>query len=158
MKALKIVTALSFLFVVALTSDNSMYAANEAAQDSAVVTNDQNEKELFNRLEKGLVHNLNSDVKGVVESSLYNAISYKIEYPEFDSDQVKEVISRIVLEAEGHSLRYKAYLTLAYYKTPSQFDSPETLLSILDYKHQNGIFFYLQEEVQSDQFTSNINN
>lgn len=157
MKALKIVTAISFLFVASLTSDSGIYAASDAAQDSAAVT-DLNEKELFNRLERGLVHNLKSDVKGVIESSLYNAISYKIEYPEFDSEKVKEIISRIVLEGESHSLRYKAYLTLAYYKTPSKFDSPETLLSLLDYKHQDGIFFYLQEKVQTDQFTSNINN
>ncbi len=157
MKAIRIVTAVSFVLITSLSAASELIAASDAAEDSVVVTNVQNEKELFNRLEKGLVNNLNSNIKGVVESSLYNAISYKVAYPEFDSKKVKEIISRIALEGDSHSLRYKAYLTLAYYKHPSQFDSPETLLSMLDYKHQDGIFFYLQDTVQTDQFTSNIN-
>ncbi|MDX1642649.1 MAG: hypothetical protein R3220_13185 [Balneolaceae bacterium] len=157
MKALKIVTTVSFLLVASLSAGSTLFAASDAAEDSVVVTKTQNEKELFNRLEKGLVYNLKSDITGVVESSLYNAISYKVAYPEFDSKKVKEILNRIALEGDSHSLRYKAYLTLAYYKHPSQFDSPETLLSVLDYQHQNGIFFYLQDRVQTDQFTSNIN-
>lgn len=157
MKALKIVTAVSFLLVASLSTASGLYAASDAVEDSVVVTKVQNEKELFNKLERGLVYNLNSNVKGVVESSLYNAISYKVAYPEFNSKKVKEIISRIALEGNSHSLRYKAYLTLAYYKHPGQFDSPEALLSMLDYKHQDGIFFYLQDKVQTDQFTSNIN-
>lgn len=157
MKAIRIVTAVSFVLITSLSAASELIAASDAAEDSVVVTNVQNEKELFNRLERGLVYNLNSNVKGVIESSLYNAISYKVAYPEFDSKKVKEIISRIALEGDSHSLRYKAYLTLAYYKHPSQFDSPETLLSMLNYKHQDGIFFYLQDTVQTDQFTSNIN-
>ncbi|WP_234571507.1 hypothetical protein [Rhodohalobacter sp. 614A] len=157
MKALKIVTAVSFLLVASLSAASSLFAASDVAEDSVVVAKFQNEKELFTKLERGLIYNLNSNVKGVVESSLYNAINYKIAYPEFDSQKVKELISRIALEGESHSLRYKAYLTLAYYKHPSQFDSPEALLSMLDYKHQDGIFFYLQDKVQTEQFTSNIN-
>lgn len=158
MKALKIVTAVSFLLVANISAASELVAATDAAEDSVVVTNQQNEKELFDRLETGLVYNLNSHVAGVVEAALYNAVSYKIAYPEFDSKKVKENISRIALEGDSHSLRYKAYLTLAYYKSPGQFASPEALLSMLDYKHQDGIFFYLQDIVQTDQFTSNINN
>lgn len=158
MKALKIVTAVSFLLIASVSAASELFAVSDVAEDSVVVTKTQNEKELFNRLEKGLINNLTSNVTGVVESSLYNAISYKVAYPEFDSRRVKEIISRIALEGDSHSLRYKAYLTLAYYKAPGQFDSPETLLSMLDYQHQNGIFFYLQDKVQTDQFTSNIKN
>lgn len=157
MKALKIVTAVSFLFVASFAVANEVSADNSVAKDSTAVANVENEKELFNKLEKGLIYNLNSNTKGVVESSLYNAINYKIAYPEFSSVRVESILNRIAVEGESHSLRYKAYLTLAYYKNQDQFDSPETLLSMLDYKHQNGIFFYLQDKVQSEQFTSNYN-
>lgn len=156
MKALKIVTAVSFLLVASLSVESELFADTGAAEDSVVVTNVQNEKELYNKLEKGLVFSLNSDVKGVIESSLYNAINFKIAYPEFTSERVERILSKIAREGENHSLRYKAYLTLAYYKNQDQFDSPETLLSILDYKHQDGIFFYLQDTVQNEQFTSNL--
>lgn len=156
MKALKIVTAVSFLLVASLSTSSELFAASGAAEDSVVVTKLQNEKELFNKLETGLIYNLNSNVKGVVESSLYNAVNYKIAYPEFTSERVNAILTRIAKEGDSHSLRYKAYLTLAYYKNQSQFDSPETLLSLLDYKHQDGIFFYLQDTVQTEQFTSNL--
>lgn len=157
MKALKIVTVVSFLVVASFAVANEVSADNSAAKDSTAVASVENEKALFNKLEKGLIYNLNSNIKGVVESSLYNAINYKVAYPEFSSERVESILNRIALEGESHSLRYKAYLTLAYYKNQDQFDSPETLLSMLDYKHQNGIFFYLQDKVQSEQFTSNYN-
>lgn len=156
MKALKIVTTVSFLLVATLFTANNTFADTGAAEDSVVVTNVQNEKELFNKLEKGLINGLKSNVKGVVESSLYNAISFKVAYPEFDSRRVKEIISTIAKEGDNHSMRYKAYLTLAYYQNQNQFDSPETLLSLLDFKHQDGIFFYLQDKVQTEQFTSKL--
>lgn len=157
MKAIKIVTAVSFLLVASLTLTGDLFADNSAATDSVVVAKHQNEKELFNKMEKGLIYSLNSDVKGVVESSLYNAVNYKIAYPKFSSARIEQILSRIAREGDSHSMRYKAYLTLAYYKNQDQFDSPETLLSLLDYKHQNGIFFYLQDEVQNEQLTSNLN-
>jgi hypothetical protein len=157
MKALKIVTAVSFLLMASIAVASEVPADNSAATDSTAVANAENEKALFDRLEKGLIHNLNSDVKGVVESSLYNAVNYKIAYPEFNSERVNEILARIVNEGETHSLRYKAYLSLAYYKNPDRFGSPKALLTLLDYRHESGIFFYLQEIVQSDQFTSKIN-
>ena len=157
MKAIKIVTAVSFLLVASLTVASDLFADNSAAEDSVVVAKHQNEKELFNKMEKGLIYSLNSNVTGVVESSLFNAVNYKIIYPEFSSARVEQILSRIAREGDNHTLRYKAYLTLAYYKNQDQFDSPETLLSLLDYKHQNGIFFYLQDEVRNEQLTSNLN-
>ncbi|MDR9366019.1 MAG: hypothetical protein RI575_11810 [Balneolaceae bacterium] len=157
MKALKIVTAVSFLLFASIAVANDVSTDQSVANDSTAVANVENDKALFNRLEKGLINNLNSRITGVVESSMYNAINYKVEYPEFSSDRVEAILNRIAVEGESHSLRYKAYLTLAYYKNQDQFDSPEALLSLLDYKHQDGIFFYLQDKVQTEQFTSKIN-
>lgn len=157
MKALKIVTVVSFLFMASFAVASEVSADNTVAEDSTAVAKVENEKALFNKLEKGLIYNLNSNITGVVESSLFNAINYKVAYPEFSSERVEGILNRIALEGESHSLRYKAYLTLAYYRNQDQFDSPEALLSMLDYKHQNGIFFYLQDKVQSEQFTSTFN-
>lgn len=157
MKALKIVTVVSFLFMASIAVASEVPADDTVAKDSTAVATVENEKALFNKLEKGLIDNLNSRITGVVESSMYNAINYKIAYPEFSSERVEGILNRIAVEGESHSLRYKAYLTLAYYKNQDQFDSPETLLSLLDYKHQDGIFFYLQDKVQTEQFTSKIN-
>jgi len=156
MKALKLVTAVSFLFVASIAVASEVPVENVQATDSTAVATNQSNDELFDKMEDGLIYSLNSRVRGVVESSLYNAVSFKIEYPAFSSERVESILNRIAVEGDNHSLRYKAYLALAYYKNQNQFDSPDTLLSMLDYKHQNGIFFYLQDKVQSDQFTSNI--
>lgn len=157
MKALKIVTAVSFLLFASTAVASEVPADNTVAKDSTVVTSIENEKALFNKLETGLIYNLNSNVHGVVESSLYDAVNFKITYPEFNSERVKEILARMAKEGDSHTLRYKAYLTLAYYQHPDQFGSPEALLSLMDYKYGDGIFFHLQTIVQANQFTSIIN-
>jgi hypothetical protein len=158
MKALQVVTAVVFLTFAGLAATIQSVALQPANTDSAVVTHQVNNDndELFERFETSLVYGLSSDVIGVVESSIYNAINYKVAYPEFASGQVEEMLNRVAVEGENHSLRYRAYLALAYYKNQSEFDSPDELLSLLDYSYQDGIFFYLQETVQSGQFTSNV--
>ncbi|MCC5941183.1 MAG: hypothetical protein JJU37_06525 [Balneolaceae bacterium] len=155
MKALKLVITAAIFMASALF--NAVEASNAATNaDSTVVTTSMSEK-TFDRLETGLLYGMSSDVIGVVESSLFNAIQIKVTYPEFTSEAVEAELSRIVKEGNAHSLRYKAYLTLSYYLTPSEFDSPEVLISLMDNSYQNGIFFHLQEKVQSDQFTSKYN-
>ncbi|TVR19196.1 MAG: hypothetical protein EA391_01190 [Balneolaceae bacterium] len=150
MKALKLVITAAIFMVSAFT--NAVEASNA---DSTVVTTMS--AETFDRLETGLLFGMSSDVTGVVESSLFNAVHIKIAYPEFISEAVEAELARIAIEGNSHSLRYKAYLTLNYYRTPSEFGTPEVLLSLLDNSYQNGIFFYFQERVQSEQFTSTHN-
>ncbi|MDR9366020.1 MAG: hypothetical protein RI575_11815 [Balneolaceae bacterium] len=157
MKALKIVIAVSFLLVASIAVANDLSTDQPVAKDSTAVTSVENEKALFNKLETGLINNLNSNVNGVVESSLYNAVNFKITYPEFNSERVKEILARMAKEGDSHTLRYKAYLTLAYYQQPDQFGSPKALLSLMDYKYDDGIFFHLQTIIQANQFTSKIN-
>ncbi len=155
MKALKLVITAAIFMASAFI--NAVEASNAATNaDSTVVTTSMSE-ETFDRLEAGLLFGMSSEVLGVVESSLFNAIQIKVAYPEFTSKAVEAELSRIAKEGNGHSLRYKAYLTLNYYRAPSEFDSPEVLISLLDNSYQNGIFFHLQERVQSEQFTSKHN-
>ena len=155
MKALNIViTAVIFTFA-SITASQS-FAMSSANNDSTVVTKQASKDILFDRFEKGLIFGLSSDVQGVVESSIYNAVNYKIAYPEFTSVKVIEELNRVALNGVNHSVRYRAYLALAYYKNQSDFDSPDTLISLLDHKNQDGIFFYLQDEIQDGKFTSNM--
>jgi hypothetical protein len=152
MKALKIAGIGMIFIALAFTSQQT--AAHSTGQDSTVVTTLNNEK-LFDRFEESLLHGLSSDVTGVQESALFNAVNFKIEYPEFTSEKVEEKLNKMTVQGDNHSLKYKAFLVLTYYKNTEQFDSPDTLLSLLDYTYQDGIFFFLQEKVQSDQLTSN---
>ncbi len=156
MKALHVVTTVVVFTLAGLAASVQSAAQNQAKNETATVTQQANTDELFERFETSLVYGLSSDVLGVVESSIYNAINYKIEYPEFNSDKVELKLSRIATEGANHSLRYRAYLALAYYSNQSDFDSPESLLALLDHSYQDGIFFYLQETIQSEQFSLTI--
>lgn len=155
MKALNIVIAIVILTFASTTASLS-FAMSSANSDSTVITKQANTEILFDRFEKGLKFGLSSDVIGVVESSIYNAIHYKIAYPEFNSVNVIGELNRVAVSGANHSVRYRAYLALAYYKNQSDFESPVTLLSLLDHKNQDGIFFYLQDEIQGGKFTSNM--
>lgn len=152
MKALNVVISVLVITIagLVLTGQSNAFISN----DTTAVTQNAND-ELFSKFERGLVSGLSSDVTGVVESSIYNAMNYKIAYPEFNSSRVEDKLYNVAVDGSSHSVRYRAYLTLTYYRNPGQFNSPDELLSLLDYKHKDGIFFYLQETVNSDQFTSN---
>tara|TARA_R100001143_G_scaffold52481_2_gene47685 strand:+ start:55868 stop:56335 length:468 start_codon:yes stop_codon:yes gene_type:complete len=155
MKAGNIVIAVVIFTFASITASQS-FAMSSANNDSTVVTKQANKDKLFDRFENGLIFGLSSDVLGVVESSIYNAVNYKIAYPEFTSVKVVEELNRVAINGDNHSVRYRAYLALAYYKNQSEFESPNKLLSLLDHKNQDGIFFYLQDEIHEGKFTSNM--
>lgn len=155
MKAGNIVIA-AVIFTFASITASQSFAMSSATNDSTVVTKQANKDILFDRFENGLIFGLSSDVLGVVESSIYNAVNYKIAYPEFNSVKVVEELNRVAVSGVNHSVRYRAYLALAYYKNQSDFESPNSLLSLLDHKNQDGIFFYLQDEIHNGKFTSNM--
>jgi hypothetical protein len=157
MKALNVVITVITISLAGLFMTVNSDAAALAEDDSTVFTQYGDKNALFNKFEKGLVFGLSSDVQGVVESSVFNAVNYKVAYPDFTSEKVEERLNKVALEANNHSVRYKAYLALAYYKNQEEFKSPDELLAMVDHNNQNEIFFYLQETIQSDQFTSNLN-
>ena len=154
MKTLQTVIFTIILSIAASAAMGQSTEAYEAGQDSIEVTQTINKSVLFDRFEKGLLVNLNSEVRGIVESALFNAVNYKVAYPEFDSERVEDELYEVAVNGDNHMLRYKAYLALAYYKNQDQFDSPETLTAILKGQSKDNIFFYLQEKIQSDQYTS----
>lgn len=113
--------------------------------------------EHFRNLENAVLFGLQSDVHGVVESALFNAVSYKIVYPQFSSKRVLGRLSKIALEGPSHSLRFKAYLALEYYQNQDEFKEPAALTGYIDLRDQNRVFYYLQDEVQETSVTVSNN-
>lgn len=155
MKALQVVTIIVTLTLVLFTSLQAQ-AMDVTKNDSTVVAEQVNNDKLFEQFETGLTYGLSSDVLGVIESSIYNAVNFKIAYPDFNSEKVVEDLYRVAYEGSNHSIRYRAFLALAYYNNQSEFENPDSLLSLLDYQYQDGIFYYLQETIRGVQFTSNM--
>jgi hypothetical protein len=133
------------------------YTAPLQASNTQVVSPDSttNSTHSFEMLEKSLLYGLTSDVNGVVESALFNAVNYKVVYPEFFSERLVTTLNQIALEGRTHTLRYKAFLTLTYYRDQDKFKSPSYMVDLIDVKDQNRVFYYLQDEIQTAQFTSN---
>lgn len=154
MKTLKTLTTAGIFLLTGVFLANEAAALNTAHTDTTVVAKTTNEKELFSTFEEGILYGLDSDVTGIVESTLYNAVSYKIAYPEFGSEKVISEINKVALEGATHTLRYKAYLTLAYYKNQDQFDAPESMITKLNVRDKNQVFYSLQDQVQAEQFTA----
>ena len=154
MKTLRIITTTVIISLLSITA-SELLANSSAEADSVSQATQQVDEKLFETLEKSALFGLSSDVRGIVESTLYNVVDYKVKYPAFESEDLVQRISEIALEGENHSLRYKAYLALSYYQNQNEFGTQEELLSLLDNTNQDRIFYYLQEQVQSGQFTSN---
>lgn len=152
MKILKAALTTLALFALSFTATAPVLA--EQLSDTETVTETKTDKEIYKNLEKSLLFGLSSDIIGVVESTLYNAVTFKVTYPEFNSMRVLEEVSKVALEGENHNLRYKAYLALTYYQNQDRFDSKQNLSAMMDTRNQDKIFFYLQDEVQADQLTS----
>lgn len=147
MKPLKLIILTLIITLGSLTSavkaESFIYSA---ADTTALLVEEQIAQN--ERIEEILLYGLSSETPGVVESVLFNTIHYKMKYPSFTSESVVNTINQIALEGSSHTIRYKAYLTLAYYKYQEQFGEPDYLLSMIDNRNQNEIFFYLNDKVQ----------
>jgi hypothetical protein len=152
MKTVKYVI-ISFVIAAAGTAAPAMAQQNSEAATINTEVKVQDQETYFNMLEKSLLFGLSSDVHGVVESALFNAVNYKVVFPEFDSEEVQVLLSQLVKEAPSHSLRYKAFLTLNYYRNQDSFDTPASMIGLLDNRDQNRVFYYLQNEVQENSLT-----
>jgi hypothetical protein len=117
------------------------------------VKSEEEKQTLFAQLEQGLLYGLSSDVNGVIDATLFNAIHYKVEFPEFTSERLKERVYDLAVNADTHTLRFKAYLTLNYYMNQDEFEAPENLAGFIDNRDKNRIFYQLQSEIQEEHIT-----
>lgn len=146
-------------FAIALAGSLNPVSA-QSVTSQIIETEEMNSlerSEHFRNLENAVLFGLQSDVHGVVESALFNAVSYKIVYPQFSSKRVLGRLSKIALEGPSHSLRFKAYLALEYYQNQDEFKEPAALTGYIDLRDQNRVFYYLQDEVQETSVTVSNN-
>lgn len=144
-----VLTIALFGFAVTLSATQ----LDESSADSTALTQ-QEQAVLFDRLEQGLLYGLNSDVNGVIDSALFNALHYKIEFPEFESEELLKAVKDLALNADTHTLRFKAYLTLTYYTNQDEFGAATELAEMVDNNDQNRVFYHLQNAVSEGPATA----
>ena len=153
MKTIKqsIVTALliaGFLFA------GNAIASNTGSDILTTAETEQVEKDLFKKMETGILYSLKSENSGVIESILYNTVEFKVKYPEFNSVEIENALIKKVREGNKHIIRYKAFLALSYLRNQNTFDSAEKLVKFLDIENQNEIFTYLENKLKADQLAA----
>jgi hypothetical protein len=153
MKTIKqsIVTALliaGFLFA------GNAIASNTGSDILTTAETEQVEKDLFKKMETGILYSLKSENSGVIESILYNTVEFKVKYPEFNSVEIENALIKKVREGNKHIIRYKAFLALSYIRNQNTFDSAEKLVKFLDIENQNEIFTYLENKLKADQLAA----
>lgn len=77
-----------------------------------------------NRLDKAMdayMRGLNHALPAIVESSMFNLLVLRIDYPELDFSNALKKLDEISVSGKTSVLRYKAYVTTEYIKNPTLF-------------------------------------
>jgi len=150
MKTLYITILATLILTAGITTTNAA-EANGFAVIQPALEKDTTEKLEF--LEKSLLFGLESEYNAVLESVLFNAIEFKIRYPEFSSDKVEQSLLQVVNENSTHMVRYKAYLVLTFYRNYETFETSSDLGNLISSDKPNDVFFYIDEKIKDNQLT-----
>ncbi|MGF1668925.1 MAG: hypothetical protein ACFCU6_00650 [Balneolaceae bacterium] len=134
-------------------ADNAIANSNNYT-DSITVKTAELDRDLFKKMEAGILYSLKSENLGVIESILYNTVEFKVRFPGFHSVEVENALIKKVREGDNHIIRYKAFLTLSYLRNQNQFGSPEELVKFLDVEDPNRIFTLLEDKLKADKLAS----
>jgi len=147
-----IITTISTLLFIVITFASAEFAnANDATTDMLELTEPISQEAEFEKMERSLLYGLSSDVSGVLESTLFNAVAFKALNPEFNSTTVINEVRRVAANGNTHLVRYKATLTLSYLKDQESFDVAENIEKMIREDNANGAFQLLVESIQERQ-------
>ena len=153
MKTIKILYLTTAFAIGSLTAVVHATSLSTAVADTSITMSEE-QVQKSKMIETVLVYGLSSEITGVLESVLFNAIHFKAEYPFFRSEKVEAELNTLAVEGSTHSMRYKAYLVLTYYRNGNQFGEPTDLLALIDNREQDKIFNYLNQQIQESLATN----
>lgn len=153
-----IVKSLTALLIIVITFTSAEFVnANSSTADTLSTTKLVDKEAEFEKMERSLLYGLSSDVNGVVEATLFNAISFKALYPEFESEQVNARVTEFALNGNTHVVRYKAHLTLSYLKDKESFNVAEYIIPLIRENKANDAFQVLVQSIQDRQVAESSN-
>lgn len=136
----------TLLFVVIAFASAELVQANSSVEESSIQSSDQ--------IEAALVYGLESEVRGVLESTFFNVITYKASNPSFSSENIEEELARIAKEADVHQVRYIATLTLNFLVDSDRFGTQEELNQLVEFTNEQDAFEFLDERIKTESLTS----
>lgn len=105
----------------------------------------------FEVVEKNILNNLDSDINGVVESTLFGIMLIKKEYPAFDYNELRETVYDLSAAGRTPEIRVKAQLCAMYLDFTNWFNDVE----FTEKENPSKYFAQISERVQSNLLTAN---
>jgi hypothetical protein len=107
-----------------------------------------------NRLDKALdayMRGLNHTLPAIVESSMFNLLVLRIDYPEIDYTEALKKLDEISVNGKTSVLRYKAYVTTEYLKNPTLFldVDPVDFSQYMDVERADYFYLALSKALQN---------
>jgi len=150
-------TITTVLIVVVTFASAEFVNASSITADTLNTTTMVAQEAEDQKIEKSILYGLNSEITGVLEATMFNAIAYKTLNPAFNSDAVYEKIRRVAIENGNHVTRYKALLTLSYLKDQESFNVTDRIMPLIDANDVNGTFQTLVDSIQEQQIVEKRN-
>ncbi|CAN5394287.1 hypothetical protein BH23BAC3_BH23BAC3_20180 [soil metagenome] len=153
-----IIQTITTLLIIVITFTSAEFVnANSITADTLKVTTPVDKEAEFEKIERSILYGLNSDVNGILESTLFNTVAYKTLNPEFNSAIIIDEITRVAVDNGNHVVRYKAMLTLSYLKDHDSFDVTEQIEPLIKANDANGAFQVLVDSIQEQQIVQTRN-
>ncbi len=152
---------ITLLFVAAPFMVNAQQLAFTNAKNAynrALNTNTTSTSITTNRLDKAMdayMRGLNHALPAIVESSMFNLLVLRIDYPEMDFSDALKKLDEISVSGKTSVLRYKAYVTTEYIKNPTLFldVDPVEFSQYMDVERADYFYLALSKALQN-QLTS----
>lgn len=153
-----IITTITTLLVIVITLTSAEFVnANNSISDTLKISEPVQQEIDHEKIERSLLYGLGSEVSGVLEATLFNAVAFKALYPEFNSSSVIDEVRRNAANGPTHVVRYKATLTLSYLKDQESFDVAGNIEAMIRENNANGAFQLLVDSIYDRQVAETRN-
>ena len=133
------------LFVFGLVLFVTLFTVISSAKD-----NRNRDAAYYQKLIRIFPESLNSNIPGIVESTIYNIVVLKKYYPSGDYDHIIDMLNRISDQYPEPSIRYKAHLASMYLSMSNIVVHP--LMKVEDHGY---IFKQIADQLENKLLVSN---
>ncbi|TNE73338.1 hypothetical protein EP331_04690 [bacterium] len=140
------------LFIAALPILSQ--AQQLAYANTTVARTEVNNRTFGSRLDKAydaFMRGLNHPMPAIVESSMFNLLVLRIDYPELDFTTALEKLDDLSVNGANSVVRYKAYITTEFMKDPGLFleVDPEDFNLYMDVEKADHFYVALTKAIQN---------
>ncbi len=108
-------------------------------------------EQFINKAKNNYFRTLNSNINGVVESSIFITMEMKAKYPDADYDKLVNKLNELAVEGSTPTIRYKAQLASLYFNFHNMFAD----IKFVDKENPEKYFKQISERLEQLPVASN---